>query len=195
MPFQCGTSSGSLRPKSVLPTDHSHGLYVPCKYFSIPKIAMIHLHSFTEGKPMAFGFGSQCPGTYRCSINVDLTGLSIKGVISLISDMSGQERSVFSILFRGICSWAKQKEKLTKHYRCFWREDAVYINIQYILTTTAVSWRSLNIPAVHSNYWVLQIQQENKTKKTFIPWVFRKIHLKTCSKLFTEIFIYSRWHG
>ena len=45
----------------------------------------------------------------------------------------------------------KTKEKLTKHPRCFWREDTEGIKVQCILTTAAVSLRSLNVPAVHGD--------------------------------------------
>lgn len=70
----------ALRDQNLLPPDHSSGLYVPCKYFSIPQCAMVHLYIFTKGKRTAFNFGSQYPGTQLTLRNVDLTGLSIKGV-------------------------------------------------------------------------------------------------------------------
>lgn len=78
----------------------------------------------------------------------------------------------------------KTKEKLTKHSRCFSRADAVCIKIQCILTTTAVSLRSLNVPAVHSNCWVMWIQQKTKQnqKNRFIP----RVHLEPHSKWWTE---------
>lgn len=102
----------------------------------------------------------------RCLITVNLTGLWVQGVTinSPTSRVPEQERSLYSIL--PIYLWAKQREKLTKHYRHFWRQDALYIKIQYILTTAAVSLRSLDVPAVHSNCWVMQIQQnQTKTKQ------------------------------
>lgn len=65
---------------------------------------MVHLYIFTKGKLMAFKFGSQYPRAQLMLKNMDLTGLSIKGVntSSLIPNMSGQERKVFSILFKDI---------------------------------------------------------------------------------------------
>lgn len=125
----------------------------------------------------ALGHGAQAHN--RCSINGDLTRLSIKrmSTSSLILDMSGKERSVFSIRFKDTYLWANEQQKITEHYRCFWGEDAVYIKIQYILTTTAVSWRSLNIPAVHSNCWVMWIQQKKKNQKNFYPMGFSEKYI------------------
>lgn len=116
------------------------------KYFSIALVcndSFPYLH-WRQSYDSPLGHSAQAPN--RCSINVDLTGLSVKGVStnSIMPNVSGQETSVFSILLKDTYSWAKQK--LTKHYRCFWKEDVAYIKLQYILTIAAVSLRFLDIP-------------------------------------------------
>ena len=145
---------------------HSYPLNTPMAYVFLvsasphPSLQWFMGISSLKARPGLSASGDRAQAHKRRSMNKDLTGLPIKGVStsSLIFDMAGQERSVLFMLFKNIYAWAKQKEKLAKHYSCFWREDAVYIKFQHILTTTAVTWRSMDVPSVHSNCWVMWIQ-------------------------------------
>lgn len=105
--------------------------------------AMIHTHVFTESNPMTHLWAT----APRHTTELDKCGFSWtfrkRGEYkSVIYNVSGQERSVFFILGKDTYSWAKQK--LTKHYRCFWK-DVADIKIQYILTIVAVQdlWMNL----------------------------------------------------